>query len=162
MAKTCPESFWKLMDLALAGMASVYVLLVGVDVFLWVKHPAEDTGTRLGKLKASLGSLCFWIALCFTLLVVLFLNFIPYYRSYGAYRADGVEVAGWPLHFWVCGGDVYTEHIDVLASFVDVLAAITFPVATGIAFRNGAGLLFRRGRIVLRKLLREARAWPRE
>jgi heme/copper-type cytochrome/quinol oxidase subunit 2 len=161
-AKTCPEGFWRIIAFAAAIIAAICVLVAAVDVFSWGKCAATDANTRGGKLKALFRSSCFWTAFCFTFLVVLSLNLIPYYRTHGAYRTDGVEVVGWPLDFWVCGGFSPTVRIDVLALLVDILAAMVLPAATGIAFRNGVRPFFRRGRIALWKLHRKARDWPSE
>ncbi len=96
-------------------------------------------------------------------LVTLALNIIPYYLSRGASKTDGIEVAGWPLHFWVYGGGtVCTERIDAVAIVVDVLVALILPAGIGIAFRDGIGRFSRRTRILLRKSWQKARTWPRE
>ena len=70
----------------------------------------------------------------------------------------GCEVAGWPLHFYECGGILVCDHKDVLAFVVDVLFAIALAIASGIAFRNGIGPILDRARLLFRKV----RTWPNE
>lgn len=163
MSKSCPDGFWRLITSVAALTAVTCVLVIVADAYLWIKQPGPRSDAGTSKLGTLLRSPCFWMLFYFAFVAVVFLNILPYYRSYGVYVHGDFEVAGWPLHYWTAGGGiVYTERVDVPAIFVDVLAAITLPAATGIAFRNGPRLFFRRTRILLRKLLRKARDWRRE
>jgi hypothetical protein len=133
-------------------------LVVAVEVIVWIKHPNADANTSGSKVGALLRSRYFWIAFFVALPIALCPNIIPYCLTCRAYETDGLTVAGWPLHFWACGGFVGILRFDKLALFADMLVAIAFAAATGIGFRNGVSSICRRARMLIRK----ARNWPRE
>ena len=157
-AITCFEAFCRIVALTLAVIASLFVLVVAVDVSLWIKNPSPDGDTHGGKLRGLFRSRYFWMVFCFAILITICLNVIPFYLSRGSYTTDGCEVTGWPLTFFSRGGFVYVERFDALALVADLLVMIVFAAGTGIGFRNGAGHFLERARMVFRRM----RTWPRD
>lgn len=158
VAKTCPDAFWPMSSLALAVTASFLAVVVVVDVFQWIKRPEIDGGMASGKVRALLRSRHYWIGFSFVLPITIYLNAIPYGLSHGAYRTDGLEVAGWPLCFLERGGFVYYEHFDYLFLLIDMLVAMGLAMAAGISLRDGIGPFLTRARVLLHRM----RTWPRE
>jgi hypothetical protein len=157
-AKTCPEIFWPLCNLAMAAIALVAAVVIAVEIFSWIRRPTVDGDMRGGKCKALLRSRHFWIGFWLAVPVVICLNVIPYCLTYGTNNTDGFEVARWPLDFWVCGGYAPIVHFDCLYLLIDILVAVVLAAAIGVSLRDGAGPFLARARALLRKM----RSWPRE
>jgi hypothetical protein len=156
--KTCPEAFWLLSSLVLAATALFVAAIVVVDVVQWIRRREADGGTLSDKVRALLRSRHYWLGFSFVLPITICLNAIPYGFSYGSYRTDGFEVAGWPLYFWECGGFAPSMHFDYLFLLIDMLVAIGLAMAVGISFRDGVGPFLIRARVLVHRM----RTWPRE
>jgi hypothetical protein len=157
-AKTCPEVFWPLCGLALGAFALIAAIVVAIDIVSWIKRPSVSGDTRGGKYRVLFRSWHFWIGFWIAIVIMICVNVIPYGCTYGTYNTDGLEVAGWPLHFWEFGGPVPIRHFNWPYLLIDILVAIVLAAAAGVSFRDGAGPFLARARVLLRKM----QTWPRE
>jgi hypothetical protein len=58
-------------------------------------------------------------------------NLFPNVSSFGGYRTDGYEVAGFPFTFWQIGGLSFTREFNVPLLAADVGLALWFAVIVG-------------------------------
>lgn len=65
-------------------------------------------------------------------LIVMFLvNLIPYLVSLGAYKTDGLEIAGFPFTFWRLGGNSFVREFKMQWLIADVAVALAVSTVAG-------------------------------
>jgi hypothetical protein len=62
------------------------------------------------------------------------LNLLPYLRTRGAYKADGLEIIGFPFVFRSLGGFAYRFYFHWWALVADALLAAIFAFVLGVAW----------------------------
>ena len=98
--------------------------------------PARDTAHiaahNMAMRMTARSRLGFIVGLCAGGVLVIFLNLLPYWRTYRVYQSDGYEVIGCPLAFRRLGG--FSPHYEFSS------AALLIDTAVGGAICLGTGL----------------------
>jgi hypothetical protein len=70
-------------------------------------------------------------------LVMAFASVVPYLSTRGAYRTDGLEVAGWPLRCYELGGVVGHFYFGPWMMAGDIAIAVVVSALAAWIFRYG-------------------------
>lgn len=86
-------------------------------------------------------------------------NIVPFLLTRGAYRTDGVEVAGWPFRCYDFGAIGGYMHLYPWKMAANIVIAVMVSVAAAWAFRHGVLKTVRRWGIWGTRMFRKLRTW---
>ncbi len=80
----------------------------------------------------------FFISFATTAAIFLFLNLLPYLRTWGVYNADGYELIGFPFAFRRLGGFAGISEFSAAALMMDAIVCLAIALMVGsVCVRRG-------------------------